>query len=359
MGSEESPDQLSLVLEPEAGAIYCHEMLKQGRVAYPSLDPNSVTPPPPTYSYLIVDIGGGTVDISAHRVTSRSTLSVEELHYPVGNHWGGRQVNTQFSIFLQELIDDRDFTRYRCVDDMDERVIRRFDLDELLNDEFEKKKQIFGRTRTGDSHPWSVKLPDDFVRLYREILTASLAKLAKNLRAKGRGEEIVTLRNNSLYLPLTKMEVFMKPVITGIIGCVRELTSELSSCGVKIDIIYLVGGFGSCHYIYKLFQQLYGDQCRIVVPPNPEYAIVEGAVYLRCNPAFVRARKADATYGKSVVRDFEESFHDPQFREGSHCKHLFQTIVSVGEDIHPNYVYVATSRPLDPDQQKMHFEVSE
>ena len=133
--SLQSPDKLSLALEPKSGAIYCHEMLLRKKVAYPDAN---ISPLPPSYSYIIVDVGGGTVDVSAHRVSTTPILSVEELHHPVGNDWGGLQVNTSFSDFLQKLVKDRHFTRYLPINDMEARITNRFELDEILNNCFEK-----------------------------------------------------------------------------------------------------------------------------------------------------------------------------------------------------------------------------
>ncbi len=63
--SEPEPDRLSLALEPESASLYCQEMLKRGLVAPYCDNPSGPYTP---HSYLLVDIGGGTVDISAHKV---------------------------------------------------------------------------------------------------------------------------------------------------------------------------------------------------------------------------------------------------------------------------------------------------
>lgn len=330
-------------------------MLKYKKVAYPG---TSISPLPSSYSYIIVDVGGGTVDVSAHRVTTIPSLSVEELHHPVGNEWGGLQVNSNFSVFLQELIKDRYYTRYLPVNDAEVRITNRFELDEMLNDCFEKQKQMFGRTKKEDRHYSVVKLPDSFLNIYRDTLQSSLKDLSKSLRAANRHDEIVELKNCNLRIPPVKMEQFLQLAVDGIMKCIQDLLKDLLEQNVHVDVFYLVGGFGGCPYIYEKFQEKYGSQCRIVVPPNPEYAIVEGAVLFRANPAIVRCRKADATYGKSVVREFEK-VHDPKYKDGNFCQHLFQTIVGVGETLNADSVYVATSRPLQPDQPKIHFEVND
>ena len=349
--SELDPDQLSLALEPESGAIYCHEMRKRKQVAYPN-PASHTTSPPSSYSYLIVDIGGGTVDISAHQVSTSPSLSVHELHHPVGNGWGGLQVNKTFSEFLQKMVGDRLFSRY-LHGNATTRAANRFDLDELINDTFESRKRQYCRNPTKEV---VVKLPDSFLNMYRGALVTLLEGQAKQLHVEGRDREAVSLRESQLRIPPARMEQFFQPSLQGVFDCVDSLLASLLHEGHRgVDTIYLVGGFGGCQYMYTAFRRRYGDI--VFVPPHPEFAIVEGAVMFRRDPAVVRSRKADATYGKSVMRYFE-SFHDDRYRDGQFCKHLFQTIVSVGERVRADCFYVTKSRPLTLDQRKMHIEVS-
>ena len=82
----------------------------------------------------------------------------------------------------------------------------------------------------------------------------------------------------------------------------------------------------------------------------------------RANPTVLRARKADATYGKSVVQHFDEKIHNPNQRKveddgTAFCQNLFQTIIEVGETISPDHVYVCTSTPLTRGQPSMHVQV--
>ena len=352
---ERSPDRLSLALEPESGAIYCHEMLKRGLVAPHCAMPKG-TPTSSSYSYLIVDIGGGTVDISAHKVfsspkaSSGPKLQVEELHPPMGNDWGGTKVNLEFSKFLQKLVGDRFFTRYVDTGDWETRTANRFDLDELLNISFEEQKQMFGRVEE-EKRKWAVvRLPNSFMDVYKDTLKDSVERMG--------GKDVSLLRQN-LRLSPAKMEQFLSSAIDNITECVSSMMESIPD---TVNVIYLVGGFGGCPYVYEKFKKLYGSQCQIIVPPNPEFAIVEGAVLFRANPTILRARKADATYGKSVVQYFDEKIHDPnqQRKEDDgtvFCQNLFQTIIEVGETISPDHVYVCTSAPISREQPSMHIQV--
>ena len=90
---EAAPDKLSLALEPESAAIYCQSMSQQQLAAYCDADK-----PYTSQCYLLVDVGGGTVDITAHTVATQNQIKV--VQPPTGNDCGGTKVNKQFKIFL-------------------------------------------------------------------------------------------------------------------------------------------------------------------------------------------------------------------------------------------------------------------
>uniref|UniRef100_A0A1X7UKC6 Uncharacterized protein n=1 Tax=Amphimedon queenslandica TaxID=400682 RepID=A0A1X7UKC6_AMPQE len=73
---EVNPEKLSLALEPEVAAIYAQH---QSEV--------SGTPP---QRYMVVDIGGGTVDITVH---DKSNRRISVVLPPMGNTWGGTTIN--------------------------------------------------------------------------------------------------------------------------------------------------------------------------------------------------------------------------------------------------------------------------
>ena len=104
---ESSPDKLSLALEPEAAAIYCQNITAQQVASY-----CESVPPFTSKSFLVVDIGGGTVDISAHRISSTPEQHIEVILPPAGNDCGGSMVNKKFAEFLGELVGDKTSSQF-------------------------------------------------------------------------------------------------------------------------------------------------------------------------------------------------------------------------------------------------------
>ena len=53
---------------------------------------------------MVLDCGGGTVDITMHRCLSNSPLRMAELAPPDGGDWGSTYVDAEFSTFLAQLL---------------------------------------------------------------------------------------------------------------------------------------------------------------------------------------------------------------------------------------------------------------
>lgn len=115
LGSERLPQQVLISLEPEAASLFCRQLkrhqLKAERPAELQLavaNPNKPGPVRPwsrnahrdsLYSdvvldvgpgqrYMVVDCGGGTVDITVHQVMDLDGQHLKELHRATGGPYG-------------------------------------------------------------------------------------------------------------------------------------------------------------------------------------------------------------------------------------------------------------------------------
>ena len=87
---ELNPDKLSLALEPEAAAIYSQSVTS--KEATGSIELKG--------AYMVVDIGGGTVDIT---VQEEIDGGIEVKSIPTGNTCGGMEVNELFQSLFKIL----------------------------------------------------------------------------------------------------------------------------------------------------------------------------------------------------------------------------------------------------------------
>ena len=338
---EDSPDKLSLALEPEAAAIYCQNITAQQIAPY-----CESLPPLTSKNFLVVDIGGGTVDISAHRISSSPEQHIEVILPPTGNDCGGSMVNKKFAEFLGELVGDNTFSQYLDTDDKTLKATHRARLNELIDDTFERQKIIFGEKREEGGRV-SIRLPYSFMEHYR-------SKVVEGIR-----DSQIELSGNDLRIAYSKMKEFFQPVVEGLLQCMSE---ALLSLDEEIETIYIVGGFGGCRYIYNAITEEFGDHYKYITPTEHDFTVVRGAVLFRQNPNAVHARRADATYGVRVNIPFQKGKHEEEYkwvneRGEAQCENIFSTIVERGDIIPTSEVVVTEYAPARPHQRWMHIDI--
>ena len=240
-------------------------------------------------SYIVIDIGGGTVDIASHRIVEGH---IEEIVVPAGNFWGGTTVNEKFSEFLQDFVDDQEFSRY-IKNSSPETVARhKADLIALLYNKFETQKRRFGSGEPGKTYV--VEFPHSFLKLYGD----SLVRKGKKLNSKS-----VKVDDDGAVMRIcdSKMAEFFQHTKEKITELIEKHLKNNNLAG-EIDTIYWVGGFGGCKYLRSQLEMDIGSKfqhCKyhFPVPPQPEFAVIQGATAFRCDPSIVARRKTDATYG--------------------------------------------------------------
>ena len=343
---EEHPEKLSLALEPESAAIFCQKMSQQ------QLAPSCrVDPPFTASSYLIIDIGGGTVDISAHCLRRNPQMHISVVHPPTGNDFGGSRVNKEFQVFLEALVRDDGFERFVSTSDKVVNARNQAYLNELLNVNFEKQKIVFAEKEdTSDSSHLAVELPYEFLVTYSSDLSAGIAES---------GEAQIRLVGQDLRISCQLMKRFIEPIKNGIVQCIKQTLDEVD----QINKIYLVGGFGGCKYMVRAIQEYFtSTHLDYIVPVEPAYAVVKGAVLYKQNPEVIESRKVDATYGIGTNRTFDEDLYDPKYQwvndDGKlKCKSLFSTIVERSDVVGSGEVFIQTYHPVSHKQRKMTIKI--
>ena len=309
---EFNPDKLSLALEPESAALYSQEMVGDQIAS----DPSTAIIKRPS-DYMVIDIGGGTVDITAH-IEADGGIVVENI--PSGNAWGGTQVNEAFSKLLQNIVNDPGFSKFL---DTEEQSQRMASLNNMFYNEFEKQKVLFGQCKTEEI---AISLPKMVVSFYGTVLAKAVMKMS--------GIEYDEDMNDTLYIEKEVVErQLFGPALDGIIECTLEAIEENE---YKVNTFYLVGGFGGCKYVHEkvtaAIEEAYnskGRSCTVLVPPTPQLAVATGAAMWRKNPEKIKARRSDATYGIVVTLPFNSTKHDSHYkyydkdREEDRCDSIF------------------------------------
>ena len=332
---ETNPDKLTLALEPEDAAIYCQTMDKDAIAKCCHVDG-----PLQSSRYAVIDIGGGTVDITVHHHDQEQGVKV--VISPVGNDCGGTMVNREFAKFLQGIVDDSEgtgFTKFLTTSNRSEHAQRVAVLNGILFDEFEIQKVSFGSSTSGHSSLESlngdelvIKLPHRFTQFY------GLDKIEAGIEALN--DDRVQLEDDTLFIAPSKFAGFYEPAIKGILECIEGVFGELEE---EVNTVYLVGGFGGCKYTYdKVFSmvqsKLSHKGLRIIVPNEHKLAVAHGAVKYRLKPDVIHSRTMDASYGTDFAPIFNPLIHDTSYVGMDHTgtlrvKDVYLKYVEKGEQM--------------------------
>ena len=298
-------------------------------------------------NYLIVDIGGGTVDISAHCLVSGLEPHIKVILPPTGNDCGGTKVNDKFKKFLVDLVKDTEFDRFVSTESQVVNSRNQFILDVLLKEKFEMQKKVFGEDNK--NYKGGIELPSAFFKTYEHDLIQSILD---------DDDSAVELVDQDLRISCKVMSSFFEDIVKGIIERISETLEEVGN----IRYIYLVGGFGGTKYVERIVKENFekkGIKC--IVPVEPAYAVVRGAALFKLNPNVIECRKVDATYGINVIIPFKAGLHDPKYRwidddNTPRCENIFKTVVEKGDIVGTGEVFLSTFYPVSHNQKSMNIQ---
>ena len=339
---EDEPDRLSLALEPEAAGLYCQNSGEH------HFKPRHFT---------VLDIGGGTVDITSYCIDDEGHICVVDK--ASGNDWGGTRVNEKFVQFLESIADDPGCNRYLSTTDPQLQELHKADFNKLVYGEFEIQKNIFGDEDNDDNRvPALIHIPNTFAKFYQD------EKLQAGLTSKY--EDVAYLDGSELTIEPQQMKKFFQPAIDKICECAVDALGRIKKCVKKLEAVYLVGGFGGCKFAKKVVQDTlrdkFGSELNVFVPVDHKMAIACGAVIFRRNPGVIWARKAEATYGDIIAMPFNPDIHDRTHKvideKGQYyCRGLFRAYTEIGDTICANEVLQNTCLPFGSYQTELCFRI--
>ncbi|THG96744.1 hypothetical protein EW026_g5140 [Hermanssonia centrifuga] len=224
---------------------------------------------------MIVDAGGGTVDLSTYLFTSTTPTTVEEIAPPDCILQGSTRVNVRAERFLRAKLGN---SRYGNEEDI-----------KTMLESFEKSAKP----------------------TFKEINDRSFIKFG-SMRDR---DPDVGIRSGQLTIDGTDVAKFFEPSIQAILESVRK-QRQLSSTAP--EMAFLVGGFAASPWLFaRLKTVLASIGMELSRPDNhTNKAVAEGAVshYLQ---HFVSVRVARLTYGAACCVDFDGADNDHSLRAGN------------------------------------------
>ncbi|KAL3857488.1 hypothetical protein ACJMK2_012156 [Sinanodonta woodiana] len=314
-------DQLLLALEPEAAAIHCLYLPEQERRGMHDLGS-------PRDKFLVVDLGGGTVDISAVEVVEGGRL--KEIVAANGGPWGGQSIN---EIFLKHFK-----KHFKTIDGAP--VFDEMKKSQLLkvHAEIEKAKVSMDEDIVKDDVVGEVEL-----NLSHEIRQKLQSKVTPE---DSDNEDVFVVRSHGLFFrPKIMLKIMVEEAVQKVTNHLKKIMQKSELQDVKK--IVLVGGFSESPFVAPEIRKELNNK-QIFVPINPTYAVLKGAVLFGHRPDIIKSRISRFTYGIKVREIFDYSRHDiaklVKTDDLEFCKDVFSIHVCKGQiisvdDKQPTQVY--------------------
>ena len=295
---------------------------------------------------MVLDCGGGTVDITIHKLTSNPDekfLCEELLPSSGGCEWGSKYVDLYFEQFLADFFGEELYNVYK------QNAMARLDI--LKHFEMLKRKFNPGveeRSRLQLSY------------LGEELSASRLGELVKEFNKKHEASNHIKQRGaSSIDLTGPLMNSFFKPLFENIKTKVKQLIDQAEQKVSPVNFIFMVGGFSESPFlkseIKKNFEEVYN--INVLVPRRPQVSVIRGACMFGLNPRSITSRISKMTYGINTLTTFDPTKHPEEKKvviEGEDfCEDVFDAFVRRGEAIGIDEVHVKTYCPVRARQTVM------
>ncbi|EWC48479.1 hypothetical protein DRE_07762 [Drechslerella stenobrocha 248] len=283
-------NRLTLITEPEAAAMFCS---KAGLLNLKIHD-----------AVLIVDCGGGTVDLIAYEVEEEVPFSVAECTAGSGDSCGSTALNRNFSNILRAKI--------------------------------RKMKLPDGSKTAGKVY---AKCIMDFENRIKADFRNSGQKWAVDV---GIETDFPDAGIEEGYMTFTNEEILQcfEPVVNRILELVRNQIIAIQAQNRQLQNVLVVGGFGASEYLFQQIKLHVPPQFqnKVVRPMDSVAAIVKGAVTAGITERVVTSRVARRHYLMATLQPFKEGHHPEAYRVPSldgkdRCKYTRQIFVTKGQRV--------------------------
>lgn len=330
-------DNLSLALEPEAASLFCKYLPVErvsGGAGISCFCSGS--------KYLVVDAGGGTIDITAHEV--ESNCRIKELYKANGGPWGGTTIDDAFTDFLGKVTGE---------DVLQEFISRhRDDYIDLIR-EFEVKK----RTITPEmDQKITFKLPISLHEIFRERRGQDFRQSQMaNHPLNGK----LTFAGDKLRVDSETVKNFFKETCSKIVDHLREIFRQPAVA--EVNTILMVGGFSESSMLQYAIEQAFKDK-KLILPNEAGLSVLKGAVIFGHTPRTIASRVCKYTYGVRTCRQFKEK-RDPQSKmffanQTIYCDDVFSRHVKVGQPVNIGESFEDKKYyPIYQDQVSVAFDI--
>ena len=320
-------------MEPEAAALSCLRDL---------INIKQVT----EASYLVVDCGGGTVDIAAHKMSidGKGEITINELAPPNGGNCGGFAVNEEFELMLQDIfgLSAADFKAVK------EKHARQW-MKMVWND-FEKSKCRIELGQTTASITIAVhKAIREEVKKITKNSIESLVEVYKKRDVEWDSED------EGIVLPYSTICSLFRPTLEKITNLINDalLQNQL------VEMVLLVGGFAESPLLFdevkeSIKRNLPALELEVKRSLQPMFSVATGAVIFGLNKDVIKSRVMKNSIGVEAFVEYQEGDDERYVQESGGQKYrtkAFCHLVKAGQSVYTGVPSEYIFRPLTEEQQ--------
>ncbi|VDI82896.1 Hypothetical predicted protein [Mytilus galloprovincialis] len=322
-------DCLKLALEPEAASIF-YQYLAIGKQDITNLD-NSIAKP--GAKYMLVDLGGGTVDITVHEKGKDKKL--KQLCRATGNDCGGNAVNEKFLQMFDEIFGNT------VMKSLKEKLPGEY-LD-LVRDFEYKKRTVKYREKV------TIRIPNQYLNAH---CIAAYSKDLKSCVYSSSYGKYISLLGDKMRIDYFIFESLFKPTTEKITSLIR--VSLKRKAVSRVSTILLVGEFSNSHLIRDAIAQEFTNQC-VIVPEEADLCILKGSVLFGHKQDYICSRVVQFSYGIGEMFD-PEKLDKKQPRvtpKPNKCRNIFSQIVERGQEVETSKKFTTHHSIVDAEQLKI------
>ncbi|KAH1613864.1 hypothetical protein KXV74_004355 [Aspergillus fumigatus] len=279
------PQDVSLISEPEAAALY----------ALRAIQPNSVSR---NDVFIVCDAGGGTVDLISYQIKTLEPLVLAEVSEGIGRICGSMLLDHRFERLLRDRIGPDQYASLK------------------------PKSKEAARTY------WQDRVKPNYVGKYDE----DYGEIDYFIPLPGASDDpTVPIEDGFFHLSSDDVERIFDPIVCDVEELIAGQVASITRVGLSIEAIILVGGFGSSEYLFRRVQKQY-PTIKVLQPPDAWSAVVRyksshiktmtvfanelssGAVQRGLEGNRVECRIARRNYGVEFRTDWNPITHGAQNR---------------------------------------------